>query len=201
MSMTSALDAYMAGVLSSIHTSLPASVVKYDAGSHRATVKPSIRMLMDNGIQVELPELVEVPVIFPASKFFDLEFPLDKDDGVLLVFQEQDISSWKAGDSPAIPATASRFSLDSAVAIPGLIHSPSKGRARIVIDKDGTITWTAKKFVFDGQVVATGDVIAKGDVFAGQPGTPGVSMLQHVHPTAVGPTSPATPSNPVPVEA
>lgn len=201
MSMTSALDAYMAGAISSIHTSLPANVVKYDAGSHRATVKPSIRMLMDNGIQVELPELVEVPVIFPASKFFDLEFPLDKDDGVLLVFQEQDISSWKAGDSPAIPATASRFSLDSAVAIPGLIHSPSKGRARIVIDKDGTITWTAKKFVFDGQVVATGDVIAKGDVFAGQPGTPGVSMLQHVHPTAVGPTSPATPSNTVPVEA
>ena len=156
---------------------------------------------MDNGIQVELPELVEVPVIFPASKFFDLEFPLDSEDGVLLVFQEQDISSWKDGDSPATPATASRFSLDSAVAIPGLIPSPSKGRARIVIDKDGTITWTAKKFVFDGQVVATGDVIARGDVFAGQPGTLGVSMLQHVHPTAVGPTSIATPSNQVPVEA
>lgn len=201
MSLPSALDSYMQSMLSAVHTSLPARVVKYDAGSHRATVKPSIRMLMDNGIQVELPELVEVPVIFPASKFFDLEFPLDKDDGVLLVFQEQDISSWKAGDSPATPATASRFSLDSAVAIPGLIPSPSKGRARIAIDKDGTITWTAKKFVFDGQVVATGDVIARGDVFAGQPGTPGVSMLQHVHPTAVGPTSPATPSNPVPVEA
>ena len=201
MSMAAALDAYMAGAFSSVHTSIPASVVKYDEGKHRAQVKPSVRMLMDNGVQIELPDLMDVPVVFPSGKFFDLEFPLDKGDGVLLLFAEQDISAWKKGDSPAVPATASRFNLDSAIAVPGCSSKPSKGKARITIDKDGVITWTAKKFVFDGQVVATGDVIARGDVFCGPaPTGPGVSLSQHIHPTAVGPTSPATPA-PIPPEA
>ena len=35
MSMAAALDAYMAGAFSSVHTSIPASVVKYDEGKHR----------------------------------------------------------------------------------------------------------------------------------------------------------------------
>lgn len=200
MSMAAALDAYMTGAFSSVHTSIPATVVKYDEGTHRAQVKPSVRMLMDNGVQIELPELMDVPVVFPSGKFFDLDFPLDKNDGVLLLFSEQDISSWKKGDSPAVPATASRFNLDSAIAIPGCSPKPSKGKARISIDKDGVITWTAKKFVFDGQVIAKGDIIARGDVFCGpEPAGPGVSLSQHIHPTAVGPTSPATPA-PIPPE-
>ena len=103
MSMTSALDSYLSAALAGVHTSLPATVVKYDSKAHRATVSPSVSMLMDNGIQVVLPDLVDVPVVFPSSKYFDLEFPLDKGDGVLLVFQEQDISAWKGGSSSAVP--------------------------------------------------------------------------------------------------
>ena len=66
MSMAAALDTYMTGAFSSVHTSIPATVVKYDEGSHRAQVKPSVRMLMDNGIQIELPiriDLLQVPRI------------------------------------------------------------------------------------------------------------------------------------------
>lgn len=201
MSMAAALDTYMAGAFSSVHTSIPATVVKYDEGAHRAQVQPSVRMLMDNGIQIDLPELMDVPVVFPSGKFFDLEFPLDKGDGVLLLFAEQDISAWKKGDSPAIPATASRFNLDSAIAIPGCSPKPSKGNARITIDKDGVITWTAKKFVFDGQTVFKKAVLARDDIYVGpEPAGPGVSVKNHIHPTAVGPTSPATPA-PIPPEA
>lgn len=201
MSLSSALDAYMASALSAVHTSLPGRVVKYDAGSHRATVQPSIRMLMDNGVQVELPELLDVPVIFPSSQFFDLDFPLDKGDGVLLVFQEQDISSWKDGKDMSTPATASRFSLDCAIAIPGCFPSLEKGKARISVDKDGVITWTARKFVWDGQTVFKGDVIARTDIFVGEGVGPGVSVKQHLHPTPVGPSSAPTPATPIPPEA
>lgn len=197
MSLSAALDSYMSGVFSSVHTSLPAVVVSYDNSKHRAKVKPSVQMLMDNGVQIELPELMEVPVVFPSGKYFDLEFPLEKDDGVLLIFAEQDISTWKKGDSPATPATSSRFNLDHAIAIPGLFSSPVKGRARISVDKSGVITWTAKKFVFDGQLVATGDIIARGDVYAGPaPVGPGSSLLTHTHSSAVGPT---TMPNPTPI--
>lgn len=195
MSMGAALDAYMASVLSAVHTSMPAKVVSYDEKAHRAKVKPSVQMLMDNGVRIELPELFEVPVVFPSGKYFDLEFPLEKNDGVLLVFTEQDVSAWKNGDSPAVPATASRFNLDHAIAIPGLFPTPMTGKARIVIDKDGVVTWTAKKFVFDGQVVVQKDLLVRDDVFVGPaPAGPGVSLKTHVHPTAVGPTSMPTPA-------
>lgn len=198
--MAAALDAYMTGAFSSVHTSIPATVVKYDEGTHRAQVKPSVRMLMDNGVQIELPELMDVPVVFPSGKFFDLDFPLAKDDGVLLLFSEQDISSWKKGDSPAVPATASRFNLDAAIAIPGCSPKPSKGKARISIDKDGVITWTAKKIVYDAQIVFKKPVLARDDIYVGpEPTGPGVSVKNHIHPTAVGPTSPATPA-PIPPE-
>ena len=47
---------------------------KYDAEKH-GHVKPAVNMLMDNGVQIEIPSLMEVPVVFPASKFFDWKFP------------------------------------------------------------------------------------------------------------------------------
>lgn len=200
-SMQSAMDLFLSSAMYAVHTSLPARVEKYDAGKHTATVKPAVNMLMDNGVQIEIPSLMEVPVVFPASKFFDMEFPLDEGDGVLLLFQESDISTWKNGDFPAIPAVASRFNLDSAVAIPGLVPSPSKGKARITVDKNGVITWTAKKIVYNAQVVFKKPVLARDDIYVGpEPAGPGVSVKNHVHPTAVGPTSQATPT-PIPPEA
>ena len=120
-SMQAAMDLFLSSAMYAVHTSLPAKVEKYDAEKHTATVKPAVNMLMDNGVQIEIPSLMEVPVVFPASKFFDLEFPLDEGDGVLLLFQESDISTWKNGDFPAIPAVASRFNLDSAT---DTEHSP-----------------------------------------------------------------------------
>ena len=200
MSMQSALDSYMTSALSSVHTALPGKVVSYDEGKHRAKVKPATRMLMDNGVKIELPELLDVPVIFPSAKSFDLEFPLDKDDGVLLIFQELDISEWKADESTPTAVTSSRFNLDSAIAVPGMFPKKQEGKARIYVDKDGVLTWSAKKIVFDGQLVAHDDLIVRGDIFVGTALGPGVSMLQHIHPTPVGPSSQPTPLTPIPPE-
>ena len=200
MGMSQALDSYFEQAMMGVHTSLPAVVVKYDNEKHRAQVKPAVRLLMSNGIQIELPELMDVPVLFPSAKSFDLEFPLEKGDKVMLVFQEQDISSWKKGDKDPSSETASRFSLDSAVAVPGLFPEPQKGKARIFVDKNGVLTWSAKKIVFDGQIVVHKDLIVRGDVFVGDGVGPGISMKQHVHPTAVGPSSAPTPATPIPPE-
>lgn len=199
-SMQAALDSYMAGALSSVHTALPGKVVSYDSSKHRARVKPVIRMLMDNGVKIELPELLDVPVVFPSAKSFDLEFPLDKDDGVLLIFQELDISEWKSGERIPTAATSSRFNLDSAIAIPGLFSKPTEGKARITVSKDGTITWTAKKIVFKGQTVFEDDVIGRKDFFVGVGVGPGVSLKDHVHGSAAGPTNPPNPITTIPPE-
>ena len=200
MGMSQALDSYFENAMLGVHTALPAVVVKYDEKTHRAQVKPSVPLLMANGVQVELPELLDVPVMFPAAASFDLEFPLDKDDPVMLVFQEQDIAAWKAGDKAPKSAAASRFNLDGAIALPGMFSRPAKGKARIYVDKNGVLTWEAHKIVFKGQMVFEDDVIARKDVYVGVGVGPGVSVSQHIHPTAVGPTSPPTPATPIPPE-
>src|SRR5574344_2197790 len=111
MGMSAALDTYFETAMTGVHTSLPGKIVSYDNEKHRAQVKPAIRLLMSNGIQIEMPELMDVPVMFPSAKSFDLAFPLEKDDGVMLIFQEQEISAWKEEEKQAVSATASRFSL------------------------------------------------------------------------------------------
>lgn len=201
MGMAASLDSYIESALLGVHTSLPAEVVEYNAGSHTAKVKPGVAMLMSNGVKIELPELVEVPVVFPSAASFDLEFPLKNGDGVLLVFAESDISEWKAGKKGANAASPSRFSLDSAVAIPGLSAKPSGGTARLVIDENGVVTFTAKKIVFDGQVVVKKALLARDDVYVGpEPVGPGVSLKNHIHPTSAGPSSPPGPPTPIPPE-
>ena len=108
-SMQAAMDLFLSSAMYAVHTSLPARVEKYDAEKHTATVKPAVSMLMDNGVQIEIPSLMEVPVVFPASKFFDMEFPLDEGDGVLLLFQESDISisrpfpPWRPASTSILP--------------------------------------------------------------------------------------------------
>ena len=200
MNIIAALDNYFESAMAGIHTSIPAKVSKYDSKKHRATVKPSVRMLMSNGIRIELPELVDVPVIFPSSQFFDIEFPLANGDGVLLVFQELDISAWKKDEKNASANNASRFNLDSAIAIPGMFPNAKKGKARISVDENGIITWTAKKIVFNEQVVFNKPVIARDDVYVGEGVGPGVSLKMHTHITPSGPSNAPSPLTPIPPE-
>lgn len=202
MSMASALSAYMASTLGVVHTAMPAKIVSYDSKTHLAEVVPTVRMAMDNGVELELPKLKRVPVIFPSTKAFDIEFPVAPDDEVLLIFSEADLSAWieSKGTDVVSPGTPSRFGLNSAIAIPGLRPTRKEGSARMAVDEKGTMTITAPKIVLNGQVVVEKDMLVRDDVYVGpKPSGPGVSLKNHVHPTAVGPTSPATPA-PIPPE-
>lgn len=203
MSLASALSTYMNNFLGVIHTALPAKVLSYDPDTHLAEVVPTVRTALDNGVELELPPLKQVPVIFPATAAFDIEFPVAADDEVLLVFSESDLSAWIAskGNEVVSPGTSSRFGLNSAIAIPGLRPSRKEGAARIAVEDNGTLTITSPKIVLNGQVVVQKDMLVRDDVYVGPaPSGPGVSLKQHIHPTAMGPTSPATPA-PIPPEA
>ena len=59
MGMSQALDSYFENAMLGVHTALPAVVVKYDEKTHRAQVKPSVPLLMANGVQVEMVPIQE----------------------------------------------------------------------------------------------------------------------------------------------
>lgn len=193
-SLNATLHNFFNATMESVHTSLPGIIVAYDAETHRATIQPTIRLLRDNGVEIEIPELSDVPVIFPSSASFDIDFPLEKGDGVLLLFSESDTGFWRDSDgSISSPCTASKFGLDNAVAIPGLSPKPIRGRCKIHIDKDDVITFEAKKLVFDGPIVFHDNLIVRKDIFVGATDAKGVSVMDHLHPTPAGPSSPPTP--------
>jgi hypothetical protein len=77
-SLNATLHNFFNAAMEGVHTSLPGNIVSYDADTHRATIQPTIRLLRDNGVEIEIPELLDVPVIFPSSASFDIDFPLEK---------------------------------------------------------------------------------------------------------------------------
>lgn len=105
-----------------IFTSIPAVVVGVsDIEQGRVHVKPLINEVGSDGVGTEWPTILSVPVIFPSSNTTAITFPIDKGDGVLLVFSQQGLDVFKSGDgSFASPSDLRMFDRRDAVAIPGL---------------------------------------------------------------------------------
>ncbi len=106
-----------------VHTALIAKVESYDPAKQQVSVSPvlkrAIKTLDGEIIQEQLPVLSEVPVLFPRAGGFFISFPIQPGDFVQLVFNESSIDEWVA-DSASDEVYNERFSLQGAVAIPGV---------------------------------------------------------------------------------
>lgn len=120
------LDGFFDARLKAVHTSLPGKIVSYSGHTTRkAVVKLSIKFRMLNGDILDIPPIDNVPVIFPGSKKFQLLFPLEKDDGCMVLFSEEGIGSFLKGAVDMPGDSLARFSLTDAIAIPGLWSFPT----------------------------------------------------------------------------
>lgn len=83
---------------SSLWTTLPAIVVGFDAQAMTCQVKPAIRLLqrtVEGTLQwMELPVLLDCPVVFPSGGGFTLTFPLQPGDECLVSFSSRCIDGW-----------------------------------------------------------------------------------------------------------
>ncbi len=125
-----ALRVAMEGHQAQIWTSLPGILQSYDADKLTASVQPAVqgRLRQEDGTwkDVNLPLLLDCPVIFPAGGGFVFTFPLKKDDEGLVVFSSRCIDSWwysggvqkqarakaeevAAGNNPDAPTSASVY--------------------------------------------------------------------------------------------
>ena len=69
-----------------LYTSAPGKIVSYDAATKTATVLPSVG---------NLPELDDVPVLFPGNSQGVLEFNLMKGDHVWIFWSKFDLIKWR----------------------------------------------------------------------------------------------------------
>jgi len=118
--LTNALKQAMWNILAGVHTALPAEVSKYDSSGPRVEVKPMIKRVYKNNTILDLPVIVSVPVLFFRTARFKFTFPLEKGDGVLLVFAERSLETWLSRGEAVAPQDPRKFDLSDAIAIPGL---------------------------------------------------------------------------------
>ena len=182
-----------------IHTALPGIIQSFDAARMTCTVQPAIRgaIVLPSGQAqaVDLPLLVDCPVVFPGGGGYELTFPLQVGDDCLIIFAERCIDAWWQSGGVQAAAEYRLHDLSDGFVIAGVRSQPhvlqggvstsgaelrnDAGTARITLS--GTsVTITAP----GGVTLDTPMLTLTGDMTAG-----GFRYLSHTHTGAHGETS------------
>lgn len=191
--LETALRLAMDGRQSVMWTALPCIVKSVDLTKMTIEAQPAIQGTVENEagdkISVNLPLLVDVPIVFPSAGGFTLTFPIAAGDEVLVVFGSRCIDSWWQSGGIQKPAEMRMHDLSDGFAIPGPRSQPRKisnissttvqlrndaGSSFIEIGADGKVNITATS------VNITGNLSVSGTVTGGTASTPH-SLTTHTH--------------------
>jgi len=105
-----------------VHTALIGRIERYDSSTQLADIQPVITQAIrsaEDKKQLELPLLVDVPILFPRTGEFFISLPIQVGDYVQVIFNETSIDEFLT-ESPSAIDSFRRFTLQGAVAIPGV---------------------------------------------------------------------------------
>ncbi len=180
-------------------TNFPGIVQSVNLTANTCTVQPAIQGTVEdeNGnVQfVNLPLLVDVPIVWPKAGGFVLTLPITSGDEVLVMIASRCIDAWWQSGGIQKPMEARMHDLSDGFALPGPCSQPNKisnvsssgaqlrnaaGTTYVEISSDGKIKMvspsavevTAPQFKVTGNILATGQVTG---------GTPAVNLTTHVH--------------------
>jgi phage baseplate assembly protein gpV len=92
------LRAALDGKQAEMWTALPGLVESFDPQAMTVAVQPAIQGMQENeagkALAVNLPLLVDVPVVFPSGGGFTLTHPIKPGDACLVVFASRCIDGW-----------------------------------------------------------------------------------------------------------
>ena len=124
-----ALRMAMDGRLSSVWTAIPGIITSVDLEKRTCSVQPSIQGRIQNpdgSYQfVNLPVLVDVPIVMPSAGGFTLSLPIAADDEVLVIFASRCIDSWWSNGGVGVPMEQRMHDLSDGFAIPGPKSTPN----------------------------------------------------------------------------
>ena len=168
---------------------LPGVITGYDAGSNRASVKPSGSYKAKDGRALPYPVIYNVPVVFPTGNggSAGVTFPISSGDGCLIVFSDESISGYLAGN--ATNEDPRRHSMNDAIAIPGLYPGGATAAASNSGETCLTCGGSKLRLSSGGLIVELADgtsvSMSGGDLVVN-----GVSSVHHTHMGVHGETSP-----------
>jgi hypothetical protein len=151
--------------LRGVHTAIPGTIVSYDATTQRAVIKPAVEIESAVGGEfIALPNISNVPVVWPRGSGGGGHCPLVQGDGVLLIFPEQDPGAWLASVGSQ-PQTHRRHGLSSPFAIPGA--TPDANPLPTSAASSSAASWTGPTGAVGVHATATG--VALGTLAASDP--------------------------------
>lgn len=120
----------MENVQSQIWTALPSVVTAVDLSKQTVSVQPSVQGNIsspDGSSQsVNLPVLVDVPIVWPRAGGFALTFPIVAGDEVLVVFASRCIDSWWQSGGVGVQAEVRMHDLSDGFAVLAPTSQPKK---------------------------------------------------------------------------
>lgn len=184
-------------LLCNVHTAMPAKVVSFDASNQTVSIQPSLMRKFVGQDPAPLPQIDDVPVLFPGSGEWWITVDVKPGSYVLAVFSERALESWLDRGGVVDPQISRKFDLSDAVAIPGLLPQPDKLNPGVSSDcvevrkrdgstsfkiEDGKVTITATDVEIDGDLTVTGDVVATEVTANGTLPVPiPTALTSHVH--------------------
>lgn len=130
-----AVRAAMEGALAETRTAMPGIVQSYSPKAMTVTVQPGIRgriELPDGSTKsVNLPLLVDVPVVFPSGGGFTCTFPIHPGDEALVVIADRCIDAWWQSGGVGEPLEMRMHDLSDGFAFVG-----PRSQARVLPDVD-----------------------------------------------------------------
>jgi len=104
-------------------TALPGIVTAVDFSKMTCSVQPAIQASVVNedgsSTRVNLPLLLDVPIVFPSAGGFTITFPLAINDEVLVIFSSRCIDAWYQSGGIQRAMEARMHDLSDGFAIPG----------------------------------------------------------------------------------
>lgn len=187
--------------LANLWTCLPCEVIEYNPEAVTVNVQPLVKIpvhLPDGEIEtVELPMLLDVPVMFPCAGGFTITHPIEKGDECLVNFADRNIDLWWQSGGIQDPFDTRKHDLSDGFAFfrpqsqakkiknistTDLEIRNDANTCKIQITADGVINFHGTKSVFhhpvemkstltvDGIIKSLSDVLAKA-----------IGLLGHKH--------------------
>lgn len=194
-----AMLAALEGLQARMWTAMPGIVVAVNLAAQTCSVQPSIQGVFTDRENiprnVNMPVLLDVPIVYMRAGGFAVTVPLAPGDEVLVVFGSRAIDSWWQNGGIGAPVEARMHDLSDGFAIPGPTSQPRRlpdvqtdGVELRTEDRSVFLKLTASGIQIQGDIVHVGNTTQTGNTTSSGTITGatnvvggGKSLATHVH--------------------
>lgn len=172
-----------------INTTMPAKIISYDG--KRASVKPSIPMMLASGDYLDAPDVMNVPVCqyYGSGGDILISFPYKKGDDVWLHVSQRSIDEWRSSPNSSHPKDPRQYDLSDAYITPVMHPLQDPVSTEAIVIKYGS----TKMEVKSGGVSIQGDLTVSGNIKGSDVVAGLISLKSHWHTATPNTVSVTTP--------